>query len=236
MLLPLVAQDMERWNVFAVLGPLEAAGTALAALVVAQRLRRAEIAIPLAAGILIALGTLSTVAALALAKFVVERLDPAAVILVLVTGLGAVAILVAGVACLRAGPESPSAADPATIVLGFAGTALACAAMFVNYDGFSSLWSEVPEIDSAEFFFEPFVAVVTMLVGLVLLGSRPRFAAGLLLAAGGATALHYADLIIAAAGGIGEAGEIRAAGFIGVVGSLLVTAAAALAARSRVSA
>ena len=84
-LLPLVAQDMERWNVFAVLGPLEAAGTALATLVVAQRLRRAEIAIPLAAGILIALGTLSTVAALALAKFVVERLDPAAVILVLVT-------------------------------------------------------------------------------------------------------------------------------------------------------
>jgi len=68
------------------------------------------------------------------------------------------------------------------------------------------------------------VAVVAMLVGLVALGSRPKFAAGLLLAIGATTALHFLGVIFAAWRAIGEVGDIRAAGFIGLLGGLLVAA------------
>ena len=122
-------------------------------------------------------------------------------------------------------------------MLGLAGTALAGAAMFVNYDGFSSLWSELPESESAEFFFEPASRSWRCSSGSCCWaparGSRP----GCCSRSAGATALHYARPAHRRRGAaIGEAGDIRAAGYIGVVGSLLVTAAAALAARSRVSA
>ena len=70
-------------------------------------------------------------------------------------------------------------------------------ALFVNYDGFSSLWSEVGERESAEFFFEPAIAVVAILVGIVLLQARPRFASGLLVAVGSATVLHFAGVLVA---------------------------------------
>jgi hypothetical protein len=97
-------------------------------------------------------------------------------------------------------------------------------ALFVNYDGYSTLWSEVAEGTSAEFFFEPALLVVAMLVGLVVLGTRPRFASGLLLAVGGAAALHYLGLIFAAWRGVGEIGGVRAAGFVGLLGGMLVAA------------
>ena len=65
-------------------------------------------------------------------------------------------------------------ADPGTLVLALVGGALATVALFVNYDGLSSLWSEVAERDSAEFFLLPAVAVAATLGGIVLLQARPR--------------------------------------------------------------
>jgi hypothetical protein len=217
-----------------VLSPLEAAGTAIACLIIARRLGEARISISSAAGALVGFGALTTVASLGLLKFAVERLDAVSVVLTIVVGLAAVAILVAGIVCTRASPGTSTVTppDPGTLVLGLAGTVLACAALFVNYDGFSSLWSEVGERESAEFFFEPVVAVAAMLAGVVLVGASPRFARWLLLAVGTATALHFAGLLIAAWQAIGEPGAVRAAGFIGVVGGLLVVAAGAYAARS----
>lgn len=50
--------------------------------------------------------------------------------------------------------------DPGAMLLGLAGVSLAFAALFVYYDGSSSLWSEVGERTSAGFFFEPAVAVL----------------------------------------------------------------------------
>ena len=122
-------------------------------------------------------------------KFTSERLDAVAIVFVLIVARRRVAILVAGVRALE--PEPAVAADPGALVLALVGAALASVALFVNYDGFSSLWSEVGERDSAEFFFEPAVAVAAMLAGIVLLQARPRFAAGLLVAVGFATALHF---------------------------------------------
>jgi hypothetical protein len=116
-------------------------------------------------------------------------------------------------------------------VLGLVGAGLASVALFVNYDGFSSLWVELQEGESAEFFFEPAVIVVAALLGLGLLGSRPRLAGGLLLAVGVAAALHYLGLIVAAWRAIGEVGEVRAAGFIGFAGGLLILGAGRLASR-----
>ena len=225
--IPALATGFERWNLFAVLSPFEVGGVALATWLVARALSTARISVSVAAGALIGFGGLALVASLALLRFTIQRLDAGSTVLAVVVLLGAVAILAAGAGCLRSSSRSPAvtAVDPAPLVLGLAGTTLACVALFVNYDGFSSLWSEVGEGESAEFFFEPMVAVAAMLAGLVLVGARARFACGLLLAVGTAAALHYLGLIFAAWRAIGEVGDTGAAGFIGVLGGLLVVAA-----------
>jgi hypothetical protein len=123
--------------------------------------------------------------------------------------------------------------NPGPLVLGLAGAAAAAVALFVNYDGFSSLVLELQEGESAEFFFEPAILVIVALIGLGLLGSRVRLAGGLLLAAGFAATLHYVGLLIAAWRAAGEVGDVRAAPFIGIIGGLLILAAGALAARTR---
>jgi serine/threonine protein kinase len=234
LVIPVVASSPDRWNVFAVFSPFEAAGTALATWLVARALSRDRISGSLAAGALVGFGVLTTVASLALLRFSLHRLDAGPTVLAVVVLLGALAILAGGVTCTRssAGSATIARVDPAALVLGLAGAALACVALFVNYDGYSSLWSEVGEGESAEFFFEPMVAVAAMVVGLVMLGTRPRLAAALLGAVGTATALHFIGVIIAAWRAIGEVGEVRSAGFIGVIGGLLVVAAAASAYRS----
>jgi hypothetical protein len=136
------------------------------------------------------------------------------------------------VRCLRASPlPATGQVDPAALVLGLAGAGLAAVTIFVNYDGFSSLWVELQEGESAEFFFEPAVIVIVALLGLGLLGTRPRVAGGLLLAAGVTASLHYLGLLVAAWRAIGEVGEVKAAGFIGVAGGLLILAAGRLASR-----
>ena len=107
-------------------------------------------------------------------------------------------------------------------------------ALFVNYDGFSSLWDELVEGESAEFFFEPAVAVAAALAGLVLLGARPRLAGGLLLAVGtrrDAALPRPARRRLRARSA--RSATSRAAGYIGVLGGLLILAAGALASRAK---
>ncbi|MEO8690293.1 MAG: serine/threonine-protein kinase [Solirubrobacteraceae bacterium] len=235
LLIPLVAGAPEHWDLFAVLSPFEAAGAALATWVVAQRLSAARLSTSTGAGALIGFGGLTLIASLGLLRFTIKRLDALPTLLDVVALCGAVAILAAGIACLRASPRGGpiAAVDPAALVLGLAGAGLAGVAIFTNYDGFSSLWSEIADGLSAEFAFEPVVLVAAMLLGIGLLGAQPRLAAGLLLAVGTAAVLHYLGVIVAAWRAIGEPGEIRAAGFIGVLGGLLVVAAGAWIHRAR---
>jgi caspase domain-containing protein len=226
---PVLASSYEGWNLFAVLSPFEAIGAALASWYVSYTLSRSRMSTSFAAGILVAVGALTFVASCALLKFTIERVDPVAIVLSVVVLLGSIVILVAGVSCMQAssGVADVVPVDPGALLLGLAGVSLAFAALFVNYDGGSTLWSEVGERTSAEFFFEPATVVIAMLVGLLALGSRPKFAAGLLLAIGGATALHYLGVVFAAWRAVGEVGNVRAAGFIGLLGGLLVAADAA---------
>jgi serine/threonine protein kinase len=234
LLIPFLAEGADRWNVFAVLSPFEAVGVALATWVVAQSLRAARINVPTAAGALIGFGGLTLIASIGLLRFTIKRLDALPTVLAVVVLLGAGATLAAGIGCLRASPRGGpiAAVDPGPLVLGLAGAVLAGVAIFTNYDGFSSLWSELADGFSAEFVFEPVALVAAMLLGVGLLGAQPRIAAGLLLAAGTAASLHYLGVIVAAWRAIGEVGEIRAAGFIGVLGGLMIVAAGAWVSRA----
>jgi hypothetical protein len=229
LLIPLLAEWPDRWNLFAVLSPFEAIGVGLGVWIVAQSLRAARISASTAAGALIGFGGLTLIASIALLRFTINRLDALSTVLAVIVTAGAAAILLAGIGCLRAAAPPPTIAnvDPAPLVLGLAGAVLCGVALFTNYDGFSSLWSELADGESAEFVFEPVALVAAALIGVGLLGARPRVASGLLLAAGTAAVLHHLGVIVAAWRAIGEVGEIRAAGFIGVLGGLLVLAAGA---------
>jgi serine/threonine protein kinase len=226
LLIPLLAEWPDRWNVFAVLSPFEAVGVGLGTWVVAQSLSAARVSTATAAGALLGFGGLMLVASIALLRFTINRLDALSTVLAAIVFLGAVATLVAGIGCFRASPRGGPIApvDPGQLVLGLAGAVLAGAAILTNYDGFSSLWSELADGESAEFVFEPVVLVAGILLGLGLLGAQPQLAAGLLLAMGTAATLHHLGVIVAAWRAIGEVGEIRSAGFIGVAGGLLVVA------------
>ena len=235
LLIPLLAEWPDRWNVFAVLSPFEAIGVGLGVWIVAQSLTAARISASTAAGVLIGFGGLTLIASIALLRFAINRLDALSTVLAAIVTLGAVAILLAGIGCLRAAAPPPTIAnvDPAPLVLGLAGAVLCGVALFTDYDGFSSLWSELADGESAEFVFEPVALVAAALIGVGLLGARPRVASGLLLAAGTAAVLHHLGVIVAAWRAIGEVGEIRAAGFIGVLGGLLVFAAGAWVQRAQ---
>ena len=234
LLIPLLAEWPDRWNVFAVLSPFEAVGVGLATWIVAQSLTARRISVSVAAGALVGFGGLTSIASVALLRFTINRLDAISVVLAVVVFLGAAATLAAGIGCLRSAERSAPAGtvDPSALVLGLAGAALVAVAIFTNYDGFSSLWSELAEGESAEFVFEPVVLVVAILLGLGLLGGQPKLAAGLLLAVGTTASLHYLGVLVAAWRAIGEVGEIKSAAFIGVLGGLLVVAAGALVQRA----
>jgi serine/threonine protein kinase len=237
LLIPLLAEWPDRWNVFAVLSAFEAIGVGLGVWIVAQSLRAARISASTAAGALIGFGGLTLIASIALLRFTINRLDALSTVLAVIVTAGAAAILLAGIGCLRAAAHPPTIAnvDPAPLVLGLAGAVLCGVALFTNYDGFSSLWSELSDGESAEFVFEPVALVAAALIGVGLLGARPRVASGLLLAAGTAAVLHHLGVIVAAWRAIGEVGEIRAAGFIGVLGGVLVFAAGAWVQRAQSS-
>ncbi len=226
LVLPALGSGDDRWNLFAAFSPLEAAGTTVASWLIARALKRG-LALALAAGLLIGFGSVTAAGAIALLKFTAERLDPAAVGIAVIVLASAVALLAAGIACAK-NLATDEPADPGTLVLGLAGTALVCVSLFVIYDGNSSLWSEVGETESAEFFFEPAILAAAMLAGVVMIGSARRFAGGLLIAAGFAGTLHFIGVLIAAWRAIGEVGDVGPAGLIGALGSLLVLAAGAL--------
>jgi hypothetical protein len=232
--IPLIATGYESWNIFAVMSPFEVAGAAIAVSLVARAVARDRMGTSLASGILTVVGLLICVAALGSIKFSVQRINPVATLLACVVLLGSVAILASGVACMRASSSTAAVArvDAGAFLLALAGAGFTFAALFVKYDGYSSLWSEVGEGTSAEFFFGPAVAVALIICGMVVLGSWARFAAAVLIAAGVETALHFLGVIIAAWRAIGEVGEVRAAGFIGVLGGLLAAWAGAYALRS----
>jgi hypothetical protein len=233
-LIPLLNEGFDRWNEFAVLSPIEAVGAGAVIWVIARSLSAGRIDTSLAAGWLLGFGVMAVVGSLGLLRFTSDRFDGLSTLLALVVLVGAGATFVAGLGCLRASPPERAAAtfSPAPLILGLAGVALAGVALFVDYDGFSSLYDELIEGESAEFFFEPAVVVAAGLAGLLMSGARPRLSAGLLLAAGTVASLHFLGLLVAAARAIGEVGETRGAPFIGVLGGLLVLAAGALAARA----
>jgi serine/threonine protein kinase len=230
LLIPLFAEFADRWNVFAVLSPFELVGVAAVVWIAVSGRVSAEVA----GGALVGCGAVTLAGAVGLLKFTTQRLGAVGVLLAVVVLLASAAILVAGVRSLRSAARGPAAAgaDPGPLVLGLAGVALAVVALIVDYDGFSSLLDELKEGDSAEFFFGPAVAAAAALAGLLLLAARPRFAAGLLLAVGTALTLHYIGLLVAAWRAIGEVGEVRSAGYVGIVAGLLILAAGAWAHRT----
>ncbi len=216
------------WNLFAVISPIEAVLAAIALWLLVGALGRRRLSTAAGAGALIAIGALVLAGALGLVKFSVKRLDSGAVVLSVLVLLGAVATLAAGVSCIRAsrGTARPRQIDTVALVLALVGAGLAVVALFQHYDGLSSLVSELSEGGySAEFLFEPALAVVLVLVGLACLSSWPRFGVGVLITVGAQMAVHYLGVLVAAQLAVGEVGDTGPAGFIGLFAGVLVAAA-----------
>ena len=161
--------SVDGWNLFAIISPIEAVLAAVAVWLLVGALARRRLSTAVGAGALTVIGALCSVGSLGLVKFSAQRIDPGAVVLSVLAVLGATATLAVGVSCARAsiGTARHGRIDPAALMLGLVGAGLAVAALLQPYDGFSSLASELGEGGySAEFFFEPALAVVLVLVGL----------------------------------------------------------------------
>jgi hypothetical protein len=225
--LAFVAKRDDGWNLFAVLSPIEAAGAAIVLWLVSRALGGGRLPTSVGAGGLTVVGALCLVGSVGLVKFSAERISGLAVALGAVVLLGSAVTLAAGVVCIRTSIRTASAGriDPGALILALAGAGLAFTALFLRYDGFSSLSSEVGERASAEFFFEPALAVVLILFGLVALGWWPGFGAGALVAVGAQTTVHFLGVLVAAWRAVGEVGNVGPAGFIGLLGGILVAAA-----------
>ncbi|MFE7223545.1 caspase domain-containing protein [Nocardioides sp. NPDC057577] len=226
--LPLLAETTTSWNSFAVVAPFEVALAALALLLAAGRLRRGQLATASAAGLFIVVGVLMGAAGVGLVKFSLEDIGGIGVALSLLVVCGGAGAVVAGRACLNVSPPDHDLGpvEPVWLVSAMAGAGLAALALFLPYDGFSSLWTEVEEGTSAEYIFEPAAAVGCLAMGMLTLSSRRRFATAVLISAGTLTAVHYLGVVIAAWQAIGEEGEVRSAGWVGIAGGLLVAFAA----------
>ena len=227
---PFSAPYGEDWNALAVLSPFEAAGVSLAVLGAAVALLKGRIDASLATGLLVGFGVLATAASLATRRFVGTEADALNTVWARIP-LGSVAILAAGLLCawsvLRTGRGGSVSA--AGLWIGGAGVAFMIAALLVPYDGFSAL---IDDINA--FVVVPLLAIAAAAVGLAILASRTsrQFASGMLLAVGVQATLHFVGLIVAAALAIGERGEVREGGFLGLVGGLLVVVAGAYGARA----
>ncbi|MFD7072592.1 caspase domain-containing protein [Nocardioides sp. NPDC059952] len=226
--LPLLAETTTSWNSFAVVAPFEVALAALALLLAAGRLRRQQLATASAAGLFIVVGVLMGTAGIGLVKFSLEDIGGIGVALSLLVVCGGAGAVVAGRACLSVSPPDHDSGpvEPVWLVSAMAGAGLTALALFLPYDGFSSLWTEVEEGTSAEYIFEPAAAVGCLAMGILTLSSRRRFATAVLISAGTLTAVHYLGVVIAAWQAIGEEGEVRSAGWVGIAGGLLVAFAA----------
>ena len=226
--LPLLADSTTAWNSLAVVAPFEVVLAAVALLLAAGRLRRQQLLTASAAGLFIVVGVLMSAAGIGLVKFSVEDISGIGAVLSLLVVCGGVGAAVAGRACVSVSKRDRDLGpvEPVWLVSALAGTALALVALFLPYDGYSSLWTEVQEGTSAEYIFEPAAVVGCLTVGLLTLSSRRRFATAVLISAGALTAVHYVGVVLAALQAIGEEGEVRAAGWIGIAGGLLVAFAA----------
>ena len=226
--LPLLAETPSSWDSFAVVTPFEAALAALALLLAAVRLRRQQLATADAAGLFIVVGVLMSAAGIGLVKFSLEEIGAIGVALSLLVVCGGVGAVVAGRACLSVSSRDRDLGpvEPVWLVSAMAGAGLAILALFIPYDGFSSFWTEVEEGSSAEFIFEPAAVVGCLALGMLSLSSRRRFATAVLISAGLLTAVHYVGVVIAAWQAIGEEGEVRSAGWVGIAGGLLTAFAA----------
>jgi hypothetical protein len=216
------------WNLFAVLSPFEAVLAGVAVWLLVGALGRGQLSTATGAGALTAIGALSLVGSVGLVKFTSQRVDGVAVVLSLLALLGAAATLAVAVSCIRAssGTATPGRIDPIALILGLAGVGLAVVAVLQHYDGNSSLASELGEGGvSAEFFFEPALAIVLMLVGLGALASWPRFGIGVLVAAGTQIAVHYLGVLLAAHFAVGEEGLTGPAWVIGLFAGVSAAAA-----------
>ena len=213
------------WNVFAVLSPVEAVGVAVIVASIAATLRKSG-ASALAAGMLVGFGVLTAVAALSLIIFSTSWLNAIALLLSIVVGLGALAIVAAGGATTRPEPDA-GRTTLVPIALGVAGTVVCFMSLSVAYDGSSALSAELQDADARAYFLVPGAAIALAVIALILLTRRTwtQFAAGLLLAIGAQGSLHFVGLIVAAWRAIGEVGEVRAGGFIALLGTVLIGAA-----------
>lgn len=225
---PMLAEAPTSWDSFAVVTPFEAALAALALLFAAGQIRREQLATADAAGLFIVVGVLMGAAGIGLVKFSLEDIGAIGVVLGLLVVCGGVGAAVAGRACLSVSPRDRNLGpvEPVWLISAMAGAGLATLALFIPYDGFSSYWTEVVEGASAEFIFEPAAVVGCLAFGMLSLSSRRRFATAVLISAGALTAVHYVGVVIAAWVAIGEEGEVRSAGWVGIAGGLLVAFAA----------
>jgi len=215
---------MARWNLFAVMAPLTAISAAVLLWLVADGLRARRLPLPYAGGLLVAVGALTTAGAAGLISYSVQWFGGAAKLLGAVALLGALAALAVGISCVRLASADPDrmAAERSMMVLALVGTVLAAVALFIPYDGSSSLWDEVIEESSAAFAYLPLTAVLVLIVAVVLLGSRRQLAAGMLTAGGLLIAVHFVGVLLAASFAVGEVGEVRAAWIAGVAAGVLV--------------
>jgi hypothetical protein len=217
------------WNTWIILSPLEVGTVSLAAASIAFGLLRRRVDLSLAAGLLICFGLLTTVESISLARFadrVFESQGSWASILVVV---GAIAILAAGWGCTRrVSIPAGGGIHPRAFTLGAAGVGLLSLSLFLPFDGQTSLVSEFG--GRPEYVYGPVAAIAAAIVALVLAGSgsRPHFIAGMLLAIGAVSTLHYFGAMVAASKAWAQ-GEVQVGGLVGLLGAVLVTAAGILA-------
>ena len=212
------------WNAFAVLSPIEGVLAAVSVWLLVDALRSGRVPTSVGAGALLVIGASGTVSALGLTDFSADWSPTAAPYAIVVLG-GFVLTSVAGVDSLRTAlpAAKPGAVGTGPLALGGAGVVAACVALFVTYDGESSLQDELGEL--GQYFYCAAFPCLLALGGLLALRGWLRFAAGALLATGGVLAVHYLGIVLASARAIGEPGETGPAGFIGILGGVLIAAA-----------
>jgi hypothetical protein len=223
------------WNAFAALSPIEGVLAAVTVWLLVDALHSGRVPSSVGAGALLVIGASSSVSALGLAVFSAEWSQSATPYAFVVLG-GSLLTCVAGVQTLRVALPAarPAAVGTGPPLLGGAGVGLGVVALFVTYDGESSLLSELGLF--SEYFYSAAFGCVLALGSLLSLRAWQRLAAGALLASGGVLAVHYLGIVLASARAIGEAGGTGVAGFIGILGGLLVASAggyAYVAARPR---
>jgi hypothetical protein len=211
-----------------VLSPIEGVLAAIAAWLVVDALRAGRLPTSTGAGALLAIGASLTASAIALASWASTYASAGTGYAVLAAAGGALTVA-AGVGCLAVALPTAHRATPDSgpLLVAAVGVVAAFTALFIPYDGQSSLRTEIGE--SSQLFSSAACGCVVALAALLALPAWPRLAAGALLASGGIVAVHFLGVVLASANAIGEPGNTRAGGFVGIVGGLLVAAGGAYA-------